>query len=303
MTITIIPPVEQDETSPRFDFCQFPRAAKAASTDSRIAFSDYVRMGKISVKATRATRWIPAFAADDAKLRHVLREAAWHYAKLGRYRGTCPPDISLDELKRLCDARSKEWTLRYETRQFSGRATEYQTKLLGRHVLTNVKNGGWLEFRTRVCWLSWRMGWEANLIAEELFTTPCGVREILWRMCNVARSLGYETFKARSKSYQPEKHIKKAAKVRKPKADLVEIACLRGSGLSYTKIGAHLHVSTTLVMRSCQSVFGRTKLGKYRSFDYSEARQMIEAGKTLAFIARHFKVSGTAVWYAVRRAK
>lgn len=161
----------------RFDEHQFAgRRVHAVSAESELSFSDLDRIHIFGLKGKRRREYIPAFAASDEKLRKVLATAAWQYCG-----GRRPiPDFlegNLAELKRLVAARDEQW---------HGRpASDYpksQLEMWQRHVFTTGWGGGYLQVRATIAYLSWRLGWPSNKIAEQLYMTPWNVRIILYRL-------------------------------------------------------------------------------------------------------------------------
>jgi hypothetical protein len=185
-TIQMLPPQPPDPTL-HFDLFQFDKRRMAVTIKSRITFSDLEHMHVESRAAQRPNRWIPVFAANDKQLKHVLAVSAWRYANGGKM--PMPENLSLDTLKRIT-ARAFQQKM---TRSLVN-MTEAQRDMLRRHVRSVDGAGGYLPFKAALVYKSWRQGLPSTQVAEQLWMTPPNVRIILYRLCNIARSLGYETF-------------------------------------------------------------------------------------------------------------
>ncbi len=171
-----------------FDRYQFDRRPNAVSATTEISFDDYSRMGVQRLIGKRnGRRWTPRFAASDEQLRKVLTVAAYQYACGGRM--PVPANTSLDELKKLVTAMDLKKRV-----QSLEHYSDVQKRRHCRHLFTNSWNGGHLEVLAAIAYRSWRLGWDSPTVAQQLFMRPENVRIVLYRLCQVARKLGFETF-------------------------------------------------------------------------------------------------------------
>lgn len=178
-------------------------------TSNGIAFEDYQRMQAQSSSVTiRHRRWRPAFAASDEKLRRVLLHKAWSYV---HNRHSSLPD----DWKTVNAAATKKALellkvgFKYCPAHKRGESAA--------HVAAVKHAGGYLELLAALAYRAWRLGQDSVGVAEALHMTPQSVRVNLQRMCDVARSLGYETFERHSsfqRSRAARKRLKRAARTR-----------------------------------------------------------------------------------------
>jgi hypothetical protein len=176
-----------------YDLWQFDRRAKAVSVESGLSFDDYLNHCHIETRRgkRRGVEFTPAFANNSDQLRKVLSQEAWQYC---HGRSPMPERISLAELRQALVI--KEQKMRSRLRR---RFSKKQKEIVARHVFVNDYNGGYLRVRATIAYLSWKLGYPSNKIAEQLFMAAPNVRIILYRLCNIARQLGYETFPKRRK--------------------------------------------------------------------------------------------------------
>jgi hypothetical protein len=191
MLVTILPP-QPPRVGLSFDEHQFYRRRKAVKQDTGISFGDYRHMSTFRNRGgRRAWRFAPVFVNNAEQLRNVLAKAAWQAVRGGRL--PIPKDISLAELKRLTENKLDTTWKRV--------ALDGKSPNACRHFTYTNLAGGWLERHAAIAYLSWKLGYPSTDVAAQLHTTPQNVRIILYRLCNIARKLGYETFK-RGHSYR-----------------------------------------------------------------------------------------------------
>jgi hypothetical protein len=142
-------------------------------------------------KDSRHRRWIPEFAGDPVKFKKVLMVSAWRYVHAGS--SLLPEGISLEELVRLTDAKFARDEKRIASQDNSDLSSRHQD-IFDRYRV--VYDQGWMVVRGAVLYRSWNLGWESTRVAASLQMSPQQVRIILWRMNQIARELGYETFPA-----------------------------------------------------------------------------------------------------------
>jgi hypothetical protein len=185
-------------SSLHFDPCQFaarrshPVDAEYTSegwTSTGLAFEDYERMSsRGSSIPLRHRRWTPAFAASDDKLRRVLLHRAWLYLHGSGKRNSEPADW-----KTINAAATKKAMEIFKTR-FTNCPAHKRCESAA-HIAAVKHAGGYLELQAALAYRAWRLGQDSCGIAETLGMSPQGVRVNLQRICEVARKLGYDTFR------------------------------------------------------------------------------------------------------------
>jgi hypothetical protein len=185
---TFLPPAPQTIFYDDHAFAR--KTIRVVSKETRLAFSDYGGMHVERHKTTRFRGWIPAFASDPVKLKKVLIVSAWRFLHGGK---KVPDNIQLDELIRLTD----EKFARDEKRISSLDPANYsslQQEIFDRYRVSYDQ--GYMKVRAAVMYRSWNLGWHSTRVAASLQMSPQQIRIILWRMNQIARELGYETFPA-----------------------------------------------------------------------------------------------------------
>lgn len=162
-------------------------------TSNGLSYDDFTlqmhtQPGSVS---TRHGRWIPAFAASNEKLRRVLLHKAWAYV---HNKHTTPTN----DWKTVNAAATKRALGLLE--MFQNCPTHKRGESVA-HVAAVKHAGGYLELLAALAYRAWRLGQDSVGIAEALKISPQAVRVNLQRLCDVARELGYETFK-RHDTYQ-----------------------------------------------------------------------------------------------------
>jgi hypothetical protein len=153
-----------------------------------IAFEDYARMSSRSSSVSpRHKRWTPAFAASDEKLRRVLLHRAWLYLH-GVTNGSAPDD------RQAINAAATRKALELSKVSF-GSCSPRKRAENDAHISAVKRAGGYLALQSALAYRAWRLGQDSCAIAETLGMSPQAVRVNLQRLCEVARKLGYETFR------------------------------------------------------------------------------------------------------------
>jgi DNA-binding CsgD family transcriptional regulator len=265
---------------PHFDLYQFAgRVSKAITAETGIAFSDYARMGTIKRKNFRKS--VPAFALDNEKLAHVLKHLAWRYAHGGKL--AMPPDITLEELKKMTDARAAGTLKQFQRPHLS----EYQRHIGEEHFRIVTKAGGYLQMYANVAWLGWRRGMDSVSVARETGIAPHTVRQHLRMMNKMARRLFPED------ALPFNAHSQKMVRARKTKcgdpnprrvANL--FASLIQSGLTAKEVAQRMECSTGHVHSLCKQWEMKTGLqlkvrrlrAANRTYDPVKIRELRESG-------------------------
>jgi len=210
-----------------------------ASSKSNLAFADIKNMHIVRRVGGFRARWTPAFASNDKQLLHVLVQRAWQYMHSTRS-GKVPSKFldSKEELQlRLAavfEERKREW----------GKPGEHGHWNHEVHKAT-VERLGYLELQTAVAYRSWRLGQTSTDIAANLGITPANVRTILYRICLVARKLGYKTFTRHPTTGRPKVGKHWTQKEARWTPELVaEALKLRKKGRTWGEIAVELRFNT-----------------------------------------------------------
>jgi hypothetical protein len=157
VTITICPPSPQLEKFDQFQFADSGRRRnRTVTAKSQIDWSDSERMGNVASHVPkRPARWIPAFASNMEQLRAVILEH--EKRNIFTYR----------------DCTSHE-------------AREHQRNV--------ARAGGYRAFLAGIAYRAWLERVDCIGIAELMDIKPITVRQILFKLNQTARALGFETF-------------------------------------------------------------------------------------------------------------
>jgi hypothetical protein len=172
-----------------FDRFQFDRRPRAVSAETHLTFQDAVHVEHRGV--FRRIRWCPEFVNNKQQLRHVLAVATWRAAH-GSKPIPAGLETNLPELKRLSEFSIKKWE-----RDTSG-LTQTEQWIVRRHKFNVQRAGGLLQLFASVVYLSFMLGQTSPDVAGHLCITPPNVRTIRYRLCEIARRLGYSTFERHS---------------------------------------------------------------------------------------------------------
>jgi hypothetical protein len=179
-----------------FDRFQFDKRALRVSVESRLTFQDAVHV--VSPATFRWQRWRPEFVSNASQLRKVLAVAVWRSVHGQRaYPEGLESDLSkLNALGEQSIARwSRTLARDHKRRKWHHKSlSEHQRKIIGRHVFTESRSGGKLQFLAAVAHWSWNLGLTSCEVAEQLHSTPWHIRITRYRLCNIARDLGFATF-------------------------------------------------------------------------------------------------------------
>src|SRR5262249_14182849 len=63
------------------------------------------------------------------------------------------------------------------------------------HIAAVKQAGGYLELQAAIAYPAWRLGQDSCAISETLSMSPMAIPVNLQRICEVARKLGYDTFR------------------------------------------------------------------------------------------------------------
>src|SRR5262249_335586 len=158
-------------------------------TSNGLAFEDYERMSSRSSSVPlRHRRWTPAFAASDEKLRRVLLCRGWLYLHGMAKLDSAPSD------RETINAAATKKALELTKVSFSSCSVQKRAENKA-HVAAVRRAGGYLELQSAIAYRAWRLGQNSVGVAEALGMTPMAVRVNLQRLCEVARRLGYDTFR------------------------------------------------------------------------------------------------------------
>jgi hypothetical protein len=208
------------EDKPAFDQHQFDgKRARAVSAETRIAHSDYQRMGNdYRGKGLRCKlrSEIPAWSQDNKKIATVVKMKMWRYIHYQSW--SMPPAITVEELNNAVLERSKKTTKMSEDENLSA----YQRNVAASHARFVDGPGGYAGLLTKVIWLAYRMNMDSVNVAKETGLSPVHVRALLQRLNNIARFLFPEDTPPRDES--------KAKKGRATKGKVVRAKLYRFDG-------------------------------------------------------------------------
>src|ERR1700722_250450 len=184
----------------RFDRRNYRRSRGTLSkrlADSELSYSDFQNGLHIKSRATAYEMrllYTPEFSKNDEQLKLVVAQQAYDYIKASHagtrtfYNSERVPNGFLLNRQALEDLAVKATDARK-----SYNVTGQQINLY-RHIMLNERHGGYVALRAAIAYKAWRLAKDANTIANELGMNHCAVRQILNRLCKVARRLGLETF-------------------------------------------------------------------------------------------------------------
>ena len=131
---------------------------------------------------SRDEKWIPAWALDDRKVRRVVYDATWNYAKQRADVVNVKPGMSLRALENLTKNNRKGWQDVIERTA----STKYLSNIK-EHLRTTER--GYSARLTTILYMAYRLRLKGPHIAEELEMDARSVRMVLYRMNNIARRL------------------------------------------------------------------------------------------------------------------
>jgi len=178
------------------------------SAETKIAFTDFKSSMSIHDRKTfRNKRWIPEFALNDQELRHVLAQKAWQFVHGGKEETV--PDLLIGNMKEL------EFMVAEKQKRLQEFGKPGDTANWNFIVHEDiVKRFGYVGLHAAIAYRSWRLGQLSTQIAEDLRITPYNVRIILYRLCEIARKLGYATTFQRNKSTKSAEEKQRTQRLR-----------------------------------------------------------------------------------------
>jgi hypothetical protein len=189
----------------------------------------------------RDKKWIPSWALDDRKVRRVVYDATWNYAKQRAADATSvKPGMSLRTLENLAKNNRKCWQ---DIIERSG-STKYQSNIK-EHLRTTER--GYAARLTTILYMAYRLRLKGPDIAEELEMDARAVRMVLYRMNNIARKLFEKEaqFKrhwserggvSKSKRYESEKRLIQNGATVEARSIYKEIALFYFSGVTLAEL-------------------------------------------------------------------
>jgi hypothetical protein len=162
-----------------------------------LTYSDYLNGMHISSRATAYEMrllYTPTFAASDEQLKLVLAQQAYDYICASHagttrfYNAERVPQgfiLNHDALAALANKATEARKTFHQTGQ--------QINLY-RHISWCQAHGGYMALRATIAYKAWREARDSATIANDLGLNHCAVRQMLNRLCKVARRLGLETF-------------------------------------------------------------------------------------------------------------
>jgi hypothetical protein len=145
---------------------------------------------------------VPLFSLNDIQLRATIAALVHTYSCYKFPKKEWCLTVSLDELKSLSNRQLKEyeqiarchWGHRITE---NGRCEWKHKPLPGNHSFQHLRNlkraGSYVHFLVRICYLSYRMGWDSVAVGQELGCTGNEINQRLFRLVLAARRLGFET--------------------------------------------------------------------------------------------------------------
>jgi hypothetical protein len=173
--------------------------------DANLSYSDFLNGFHIKQRATAhemRLRYTPLFASDDEKLKLVIAQQSYNYIRVSIqgisafYGGESVPNglvINRPALEKLANRATENWKKRIFNRNEMNRYS---------HVTSVEANGGYVAMRAAIAYRAWRLAKDSHTIAEEMGVDWRNVRIILYRLCEVARRLGLETFPRHHSCYK-----------------------------------------------------------------------------------------------------
>jgi hypothetical protein len=207
----------------RFDNWQFQGRyqRRAVSAESKISFDDYTRSMKTEFRA-EGRGWVPPFALNNEQLQKVLLTRAWRYI---HHVVSLPKDVEWQEVARVATEKA------LQPHKIKSESPRIQKEMLAAHVSAVIRAGGLLQLWAAIAFRAWRLGQDSIAVGESLGVSPGAVRINLFRLRDIARSLGYDTGQPHH-SYQSKDHskrLKKAWKQRKRQDAKYQEACSAAS--------------------------------------------------------------------------
>lgn len=141
-----------------------------------ISYEDAHGMSTHVAPYARNAKWIPPFALDTEKFRHVLMVRGWVMAHSGK---PFNPEVSYERIDAIATVRVLS---KYRTP-----IPEYE-----KNAAAVRRAGTYLSLQAAIAYRAWRQGQNSVEIAEALGITPVSVRQSLARLKRIARIIGYD---------------------------------------------------------------------------------------------------------------
>jgi hypothetical protein len=177
--------------------------------DAELSYSDFQNGLHIQSRATAYEMrlfYTPEFSKNDDQLKLVVAQQAFDYICASHagttrfYNSERVPNGFLLNREALEALANKATEARKAYKQ-----TKQQINLY-RHISWNQAHGGYLALRATIAYKAWRLAQDAHTIADSLGMNHAAVRQILNRLCCVARRLGLETFPPHHSAFKDRIH-------------------------------------------------------------------------------------------------
>jgi hypothetical protein len=164
---------------------------------AELSYSDFQNGLHIQSRATAHEMrllYTPIFAGNDEQLKLVISQQAFDYICASHagttrfYNSERVPNGFLLNREALEALANKATEARKKFNQSKQQINLY------RHISWNQRHGGYVALRAAIAYKAWRLAKDAHTIAIDLGMNHCAVRQILNRLCKVARRLGLQTF-------------------------------------------------------------------------------------------------------------
>ena len=169
----------------QFDDWQFQGRYQnhAVSVKSKITFDDYGRSMSTAYRA-EGRGWVPPFALNNEQLQRVLLTRAWRYI---HHVVSLPKDVEWQEVARTATEKA------LQPHNIKSGSPRIQKLMFVAHVSAVIRAGGLLQLWAAIAFRAWRLGQDSVAVGESLGVSPGAVRINLFRLRDIARSLGYDT--------------------------------------------------------------------------------------------------------------
>lgn len=160
------------------------RLGQKSATKVQQGKVDWAESGRMQVFTTKARneRWTPLWANDDRKIRLVVYGAVWRFIKRTGGAFQLLPGMSLLDLEGLAKERFAVW------HDVMERTTHENYRSRLKTYLTSTEHG-YAARAVAIIYKCYRENLRAPDVAEQLGITAVSVRQILYRLNNVAREL------------------------------------------------------------------------------------------------------------------
>ncbi len=164
---------------------------------TKLSYSDFQNGLHIQSRATAHEMrllYTPEFSKNDGQLKLVACQQGYDYISASHsgtarfYNSERVPNGFLLNRESLEALANKATEARKKYNQSK------QQINLHRHISWCQRHGGYVTLRAAVAYKAWRLSKDAHTIAGEMGLNQPAVRQMLNRLCKVARRLGLETF-------------------------------------------------------------------------------------------------------------